>query len=318
VTAHRASEPQLAVPIAYAEDGTIVRPSAADPAGRYRCPGCGEPVVLRSGTARRAHFAHRSGEGCASESTLHRAAKRRIVSVVNSWVEDQGPAPCVARPCPVYGCNGGIVQDLPVDVTHAAEEVRLEDGSVADVVLFRGGSPAAVVEVRATHAVSDEKGRRLGIPWIELSAVEVLERPYWWVAVQDGFRPFACPKCTERARSEGEEVARIRTRALRVAERLDISLPSCPPYGCAPHTCWRCSGDIVVYAWPGGGMYSVEPPPEPRPGSVQHRTTDGAGNYWANTCTRCGATQGDHHLMGANEEYRAVLRSIEESDPGVR
>lgn len=297
--------------MAYAANGSVVRPAVADPDGDYRCPGCSLPVVLRSGTHRRPHFAHRGGEGCASESSLHRAAKRLVRSVIDAWATGDGPAPCIARACPVHGCEGGIVQDLPSDITHAAEEVRMDDGSVADIVLFRGERPAAVIEILVTHAVSMEKGRRIGIPWVELRAAEVLERPYWWIAAQDGLRPFTCRACDERGRASTAELAGIRTRARAVAERLGAGLPAAPVYRSAPHACWRCSGDMLVYAWPGGGRHSAERPPEPIPATVVHRATEGAGNYWVNTCPHCGATQGDGYLVRENGAYGVVLRAVD-------
>ena len=74
-----------------------------------------------------------------------------------------------------YGCDGGIVQDVPHDITHAAAEVRLEDGSIADVVLFRGTDAAVAVEILVTHAVGSQKAERLSVPWMELLAVDVLD-----------------------------------------------------------------------------------------------------------------------------------------------
>lgn len=186
----------IAVPVAVDKAGELVRPQDADPAGSYRCPGCGSELIVRQGELRRAHFAHRRGDGCSIESVLHRAAKRRLVQVVEQWLHSGGPRPCISRPCPLYTCDGGVVQDVPDDVTGVAEEVRLADGTIGDVVLYRDQSPCAVVEVMATHAVGREKAARLGLPWFEVEAEAVLERPYWWVAVQDGLEPFTCPACS--------------------------------------------------------------------------------------------------------------------------
>lgn len=299
------SHSTFAVPVAFSGDGSLVRPSEAQDGQRYRCPGCGAEVVLRRGELRRAHFAHRGGAGCSSESTLHRAAKHQVLRVIEEWKDGVGPRPCVSRPCPRYTCEGGIVQDVPDDVTHAAAEVRLDDGSIADIVLFRGRTPAVAIEILATHRVGHEKASRMTVPWMELLAEEVLDRPYWWVAVQDGLQPFACPTCTRRDETDARALREIQDRSLPIAERLGLSLPPSPPYNYVGHCCWRCRSEMVAFQWPGGGAHGARRPPAPIPSSVQLRATDG-GDYWANCCPSCSAVQGDYYLARDNADYMLV------------
>lgn len=220
---------RTAVPVAFAADGSLVRPGDAEPGQKYRCPGCSADVILRRGELRRAHFAHRGGDGCSAESSLHRAAKHRLVQVIEEWKGGVGPRPCVSRPCPSYLCEGGIVQDIPDDITHAAAEVRLPDGTIADVVLYRGTAAAAAIEILATHRVGHDKAVRLSVPWAELSAEEVLERPYWWMALQDGLQPFTCSECSKRAEGRARELREIQGRGLLIAERLEMPIPNSPP-----------------------------------------------------------------------------------------
>jgi hypothetical protein len=312
------SHSAVAVPVAVAPDGSLVRPHDAVPDQPYRCPGCGADVVLRRGELRRPHFAHRGGEGCSSESTLHRAAKAELLRVVEEWKAGAGPRPCVSRPCPRYGCDGGVVQDLPDDITHAAAEIRVSGGLVADVVLFRGRRPAAVIEVLATSRVGDEKARRFTSPWMELRAEDVLDRPYWWVAVQDGLQPFTCPRCVERAEGHRVELSDIRNRALRIAERQQLALPPTPPYHYVPHDCWRCGSEMVAYLWPGSSDHSPRRPPDPIPETVQHRVTEGAGNYWANCCPRCSSVQGDCYLSRDNLDFARVRELSEVGEYAAR
>lgn len=308
---HAASTRSFAIPVAFTADGQVVRPGDAGPGREYRCPGCGTDVVLRRGEVRRPHFAHRHGEACSAEGTLHRAAKALVIQVVRDWKDRGGPRPCVSRTCPRHGCDGGVTQDLPDDISHVASEVRLPDGSVADVVLFRGDAHAAAVEIRATHSVDPEKARRMAIPWVELDAAELLERPYWWTAVQDGLQPFRCFACAERAEQRADAVAEIQARAVEVAQRTGTTLPPSPPYYYAPHACWRCGSEMVVYLWPGSGTHSPRTPPEPIPPAVQHRMTDYWGDYWANCCPRCSVVQGDHHLRTQNAAYARIMTSVD-------
>jgi hypothetical protein len=239
-----------------------------------------------------------------------------LLQVIEAWKSSGGPRPCISRTCPDYRCEGAIVQDLPDTVTHAASEVRLRDGTIVDVVLFRGETPAAAIEIVVTHRVSHEKAARLSLPWIELSAEDVLDRPYWWVAIQDGLQGFSCPTCSERNEGSVRTLAEIQGRALLIAERLEYRLPPSPPYHYAPHTCWRCRSEMLAFVWPGSGNHSVRRPPDPIPFSVQHRATDGAGNYWANCCLACSAVQGDFYLLRDNPDFM-VVRELSENVYGT-
>ncbi len=310
----RASAPGLAVPVAVSDLGELVRPDQAKPGVDYTCPGCQAAVVCRSGDRRRPHFAHRGGEGCSSESVLHRAGKLRILYVIQAWKDGQGARPCVSRPCPRYGCDGGVVQDVPSDITHAAEEVRLPDGTIADVVLFRGMTPAVAIEVLVSHSVSPEKAARFQIPWMEVRAKDILDRPYWWVLAQDGLRPTVCPSCEKDDETRYGALGAIKDRAAFVAERMELSLPPIPPYKYVAHMCWRCGNEMVVFLWPGGGDHSARRPPGPIPSSVQHRVTEGWGDYWANCCPTCSAVQGDYYLSSGNEDYVKAQEIHEQVD----
>jgi hypothetical protein len=208
----------------------------------------------------------------------------------------------------VWSCDGGVVQDLPDDITHARAEVRLPDGSVGDVVLFRGDEPACVVEILATYAVDDEKARRLTLFWVEEDAEDLLERPYWWVATQDGLKPFACPKCQARAAERQDEMVGLQAEAAEVAGRSGQTLPPSPPYRAAAHHCWRCAAEMVVFLWPGGGGHSARKPIPPRPSTVRLCATEGYGaEYWANCCPSCHAVQGDWYLREGNQAYARML-----------
>jgi hypothetical protein len=147
---------------------------------------------------------------------------------------------------------------------------------------------------------------------VELRAADILDRPYWWVAIQDGLQPFTCPKCAERAEVQRVELSDIQSRALRIAERQQLVVPPSPPYHCVPHVCWRCGSEMLAYLWPGGSDHSPRRPPDPIPKTVQHRVTEGAGNYWANCCPRCSAVQGDYYLSRDNVDFVRV-RELAES-----
>jgi len=300
-----------AVPVARSPGGELVRAEEAEPGLAYACPGCGEAVVLRRGDRRRAHFAHRRAS-CAPDSALHRAAKAKVVEVVKAWRAGEGARPCIARSCARVACDGGIVQDLPEDVTTARSEVRLASGLIGDVVLYRGSEPAVAIEILVTSRVTEERAARFRLPWVELDAREVLERPYWWVAVRDGLRPFSCPTCRLRERERSAEVEAIRDRAEDLAKRAGLEVSASSAYHPVSHTCWKCGSDMVVYVWRGSGRHSPKHPPDPIPATVRHRATEGAGNYWANCCPTCSAVQGDYYLVRSNAEYGIVQEALED------
>ena len=62
-------------------------------------------------------------------------------------------------------------------------------------------------------------------------------------------------------------------------------------------TCWKCDARIAVYTWPEHQMWSDTCPEEGRPATVRLMHSETAqGEYWANSCSHCGAIQGDWFL----------------------
>ena len=54
---------------------------------------------------------------------------------------------------------------------------------------------------------------------------------------------------------------------------------------------------MILYTWRGHTWMTETPPPEPRPSSLQLRSSKRAeGEYWANTCPTCGALQGENFV----------------------
>jgi predicted RNA-binding Zn-ribbon protein involved in translation (DUF1610 family) len=53
----------LRIPYALDEESKMVEPHKANKDSAYRCPECGQELILRVGTVRATHFSHRKGEG---------------------------------------------------------------------------------------------------------------------------------------------------------------------------------------------------------------------------------------------------------------
>jgi hypothetical protein len=192
------------------------------------------------------------------------------------------------RKCQI--CGSIVDQQLPEKVERACLEVRLSDGSVADVALMVEGRPEAAIEIKVTHEVDEAKASRLTIPFIEVDGYEVLENPQIWRPLQDAFRPLTCTKCLERLKV-------FQTKAASIARQGGMTLPA-SFYRYAFCRCWKCNREIVVFTWPGRDMHSDRPPnQQPVPKTIQYRFSKTVGHkYWANTCPYCHSIQGDSFL----------------------
>ncbi len=149
--------------------GRIVSRELAVKGTRYTAVCCGSDLIVRKGPKRRIHFAHSTKFPCSRETALHKCAKALIVQVISDWKTGVGPSPVVQTLC---GDELGhpLHASLPGRIERAVEEYRI-DRFVADVALLDAeGRPLAAVEVRVTHAVTDEKAKGLPVSWLELEA----------------------------------------------------------------------------------------------------------------------------------------------------
>lgn len=300
------------VPWGLAEDQSLVRPTPAGRGRSYRCPSCLDRLVLRAGSKVSAHFAHRASASCSGETVLHKTAKLLLRDAVSRW-KAGGPGPVVVRRC--RRCGAEVRQVLPDKVDRAEVEQPLPDGFVLDVALFAGEEIVASVEVFVKHPVEGRKLDKLDLPFVELVGEEVCRDPLTWVPRLDRFRPFKCPICSEAWRVFCEKVSEI---------SLETKVPVPPkPFIYAPHHCWSCNREILVFAWPEtfeDGLvqyecHSEDRPCEKMPWTIRRRTIRFLG--YVNTCPFCKATQGpgfltepDCALFGCQSDERDPLRSV--------
>lgn len=90
------------------------------------------------------------------------------------------------------------------------------------------------------------------------------------------------------------------TRIRRISKETGQPVPpKGSPYWIEPYRCFStgCGAEMLVYSWEGHTWMTDEPPPEPRPGTLQHRFSKTAGGkYWANICPKCGMIQGENFI----------------------
>lgn len=252
------------IPVAREAGGRLVRPDDAHKGAVYTCPSCAGRVDVHAGEKKRRHFHHRAGV-CSSETVLHLSAKQLVVQAIDAWLAGTADPPVIVRRCAHAGCEATTRQAMPRKVGRAALEHRLRSGHVADVALLARAAdlPVAVIEIRHTHAVDDEKARELGVPWVEVDAAQVCaDGGGVLVAARDRLLPWLC---ADHASIRGEAHARARVdreRLAAIARRLDYRLADFPAYRVERLATCENGHDAVVFGWDGGS------PPDPRPPHV--------------------------------------------------
>ena len=84
---------KLEIPYAYTSDKQLVSPEIASKDIDYFCPECENPVILRKGEVRIAHFAHLPDveTNCTGEGVVHKVAKDFICNYYNRSFRIQKP-----------------------------------------------------------------------------------------------------------------------------------------------------------------------------------------------------------------------------------
>lgn len=245
------------VPFGIEPAGTPLRPEDAHRDVTYGCPGCGEHLVLRTGT-RRPHFSHRASSTCSPETALHQAAKRLVVLAVERWKRGEAPAPIVHRAC--AGCSAHVEQALPAEHVDGAElERRLPTGHVVDVALLHAGAVRSAIEIRVTHAVGEKKAACLNIPFIELNGEAVVAEPGRWVPIHDAFLPVRCAGCRRAARYRRDQEARLEAALIEVGFARD-AYPLFVPVTTRP--CRHCGAHVPLYRYEGSTRPGEVPSPK--------------------------------------------------------
>lgn len=283
----------LKIPLAHDETGSLVSVEHAISGGQYYCPSCGAGLILRRGTVKVAHFAHKPSDICNQETIIHKTAKLVVQQAVTDWKAGKRAAPVIQRACQV--CHSLIAQPLPEKVETAQLEYRLSDGFIADVALLVQDKPQAAIEILVTHAVDEVKTANISVPFIELDGYAILESPTIWNPITDRFRPLTCPQCSQNFK-------KFQAKTSQVAKKTGIDLPT-DYYRYAPCSCWRCKKEILVFTWPGRELHEKQPPSrQPTPNTIRFEYSKTVkGKYWANICPHCKAIQGDWFLFAEPE-----------------
>lgn len=146
-----------------------------------RCPHCREFVTLKLGPIRIPHAAHKRRQVCGAtgrETILHMNAKFHLAEQLMG-VDSMK----LRKWCSGAGCKSDSVREW--EVSWDRVEVEWTVGSLRpDLSLFRGGDPVGALEVFVTHSVGADKSAALAalkIPWVEVRALDVLDKAAAWM-----------------------------------------------------------------------------------------------------------------------------------------
>jgi hypothetical protein len=260
----------------------------AQKGGKYFCPSCRASVIVRKGEIKIHHFAHKANNICSQETAVHKIAKMLVRQRFTAWKAGLAKAPVMKRACQV--CGGKIDQAFPDKVESAELEVGLSNGSIADVALLAQGKPIAVIEIRVTHAVDEQKATTLPVPFIEIDGYKVLEQSECYEPLLDSFLPFSCASCKAH-------LPLFINKSKQIARATQVVLPE-SYYRYAPTNCWKCGKEIIVFSWPDhDNQDDNSPKKHPIPTTILFRNSKMAGtSYWLNICPYCKNNQGDFFL----------------------
>lgn len=301
---------ELLIPYAVDSEQQLYSPETAQKNKNYFCPACKDSVVFKQGKVKTAHFAHKISNICNQETITHKTAKLLIQKAVHEWKSGKVKSPTIQRLCQI--CRMSINQLLPEKVDSAFLEYRLIDGSIVDVALLVGETAQAAIEIKVTHAVDELKINRLSIPFVELDGYELIKNYSVWKPITDKFKPIICKECKLA-------YSKFKDKANHVAKASRIELPA-EYYRYSFCRCWKCTREIIVFAWPKKEMHSdLAPKLKPHPRTIQYRFSKTVGGkYWVNTCPYCQAIQGDFFLYSEPDSPFFALNFEEKEDSSTK
>lgn len=151
------------------------------------CPDCRSAVILKLGERKAHHVAHKPDSLCLltkPETVLHLNTKAYLRSQLTNAQSLYINQYCTGWIAPEIGayegghraCRGERERMfLWLSGWDRVEVESFVESRKPDIVLYRDGKPVAAIEVKATHAVDEQKRidlERAGLPWLEVEAGE--------------------------------------------------------------------------------------------------------------------------------------------------
>ena len=204
--------------------------------------------------------------------------------------------------CNFYEYCGNTVQYPIRDKVTTAHIEYLIGSHRADVMFMMGDEPVLAIEVKVSHAVDEQKAETLPVYFVEVDAEDVIKDPHvlWDIRHKrnQGFPTDSepqhnwksehrtCSRCKKGMR-EFEDAKR------RIASACGVTYDG-EKYTAGIDSCYKCKKPILRFNWKANESWSTKRPPQPIPRTVQYKYGHTVEHkYWANTCSNCGAIQGD-------------------------
>jgi len=264
--------------------GELVKASDAQKEISYACPICSQPLVLRKGSQKRPHFAHKVlSPNCKPETALHYSFKTLLFQKIREHLEKKLALPILWHCCK---CSSTHTGNLLKKATSASLEHNLGVCQPDIALMDSSGNVVVVIEVIVTHkpeesALSYYSRKNIAVVSYQLKSDEDLnfleESPLKPSSVSVCTHP-KCKKCKNH----------MPKKRLLIIEG----------------KCWKCHKPIKVAALDGDMGYEGEF----SSGDVQLAAQHGVliksryshtmkTQYRANTCQQCGTLIGRHYLF---------------------
>jgi len=161
---------QLKTPYAFDENKTIISITSATKEKSYTCISCSEKLILKAGSIKTKHFAHKN-INCSPESIFHFFLKNSIKKKLKEDILNISHNCCYRQS---EKCNKIAEIDFP-EYDDVKIEFKLQNGYIPDVVCLKNNKPVFAIEIFHTHKVDKQKHINLGIPYVEISTEDYME-----------------------------------------------------------------------------------------------------------------------------------------------
>ena len=288
--------------IATTSTGQMVNANDAEKGIDYSCPLCGNPFILRKGTKKRPHFAHKNlSPNCTPETALHHSFKNLLAKKIQEHIDNKEALEIRWKcgKCHDYHSGNLLKKAVEVKVEHDLGSCR------PDIALLNNkGDVVAVIEVIVTHAPEQKT-----LDFYEENKIAVV--------------PFTL---------KSDEDINLLNRSIIETDKLDLCThPKCSTCGnrkarksflIVDGKCWKCSASMKVGCLLDKNSYiqgyvetldfsqsDIQFATEQGCNLKSHYSRTARERYVANTCRRCGTFIGEHYLSKEyvnNDSYRKI------------
>jgi len=264
--------------------GQLIKAVDAEKGISYACPVCSQALILRKGTRKRPHFAHKTlSPNCTPETALHYGFKTLLFSKIQKHLDQQLP---LEMRWDCSACGGVHTGNLLKKAVKVMLEHNLGTCQPDIALLDEDDCTVAVIEVIVTHAPEQRvldyyKNNDIAVVAYELESDEDVNQLDALNLKPNSVNVCRNPRCSRCNR----HMAR---KKLLVIDG----------------DCWKCRAPMKVAALEGDMGYEGDFSPSDIQLATQygvflksHYSRTAEMNYVANTCRKCGAFIGDHYLF---------------------